>query len=112
MPDRFRIEWAPIALGDLDEILEYIAARDSVDAAVHVYEKLRDRIERLMSRPHPQRCRIPPEFRKLGVTEYRELVVTPYGVFFRIRAKTVGIVGVLDRRRDLEELLLQRVLRS
>ena len=110
MPDRFRIEWAPIALGDLDEILEHIAARDSVDAAVHVYEKLRDRIERLMSRP--QRCRIPPELRKLGVTEYRELVVAPYGVFFRIRGKTVGIVGVLDRRRDLEELLLQRVLRS
>lgn len=110
MPDRFRIEWAPIALSDLDEILEYIAARDSVDAAVHVYEKLRDRIERLVSQP--QRCRIPPELRELGVTEYHELVVAPYGVFFRIRGKTVGIVGVVDRRRDLEELLLQRVLRS
>ncbi len=110
MPDRFRIEWAPIALGDLDEILEYVAARDSVDAAGRVYEKLRDRIERLVTQP--QRCRIPPELGKLGVTEYRELVVAPYGVFFRIRGRVVGIVGVLDRRRDIEELLLQRVLRS
>ncbi len=109
MPDRFRIEWAPIALSDLDGILECISVRDGVDAAVHVYEKLRERIERLVSRP--RRCRIPPELRGLGVTEYRELVVAPYGVFFRIRGKTVGIVGVLDRRRNTEELLLQRVLR-
>ena len=110
MPDRYHIEWAPIAQTDLDEILEHMAARDCVDAAVHVYEKLMGRIEKLVS--HPDRCRIPPELKKLGVTDYRELAVAPYGVLFRVRGKTVGIVGVLDRRRDLEELLLQRVLRS
>ena len=110
MPDRYHVAWAPIAKADLDEILGYIAARDCVDAAIHVYDKLMDRIEKLVS--HPDRCRIPPELSKLGVTDYRELAVAPYGVLFRVRGKTVGIVGVLDRRRDLEELLLQRVLRS
>lgn len=109
MPDRHEIEWAPEAQTDLDELLEYIAARDCVDAAMHVYKKLMDRIETLVS--HPGRCRIPPELKRLGVSEYRELIVSPYGVFFRIRSRRVGILAVLDRRRDLEELLVQRTLR-
>jgi len=109
MPDRYEIEWAPVAQADVDEILEYIAARDCVEAAMHVYAKLMDRIETLVSRP--ERCRRPPELKKLGIFEYHELIVSPYSVFFRVRGKRVGIVGVLDRRRDLDELLVQRTLR-
>ena len=109
MPERYRITWAPIAEQDVDELLEYLARRDSIDAALAVYDKLITRIETLSL--HPTRCRIPPELKKLGVREYRELIVRPYSVFFRIRGRTVGIVGVLDRRRDLEEVLVRRALR-
>lgn len=110
MAERHQIEWAPVAQRDLDEILEYIAARDSVDAAMAVYEKLITRIDKLTSRP--TRCRVVPELRACGVTAYRELVIRPYGVFFRITEETVGIVTVLNRRRDLEEILVQRALRG
>jgi plasmid stabilization system protein ParE len=110
MPDRYAIEWTAVAEADVDEILEYITSRDCVEAALAVYEKLMNRIETLASRP--TRCRLPPELRKLGVSEYRELIISPYGVFFRVRGKRVGIVAVLDRRRDLEELLVQRALRA
>ena len=110
MPDRYQVEWTPAAQADVDEILEYIATRDCVDAAMDVYEKLMGKIETLVSRP--QRCRIPPELRQIGVSEYHELIVSPYSVFFRVSGKQVGIVAVLDRRRDLEELLVQRALRA
>jgi len=76
MPDRYEIEWAPVAQADVDEILEYIAARDCVEAAMHVYTKLMERIETLVSRP--EHCRVPPELRKLGVSEYHELIASPY----------------------------------
>ncbi len=110
MTERYRIEWAPVARHDLDEILQYIAARDSVDAAMAVYEKIIARIDKLIARP--TRCRVVPELRVCGVTAYRELVMRPYGVFFRISGETVGIVAVPDRRRDLEEVLIQRALRG
>ena len=110
MTERYGIEWAPVALDDLDAILKYIAARDCVDAAVDVYGKIMHRIEGLVL--HPTRCRVPPELEEAGVTEFRELILAPYSVFFRIRGRTVGIVAVLDRRRDLQELLVQRVLRT
>ena len=110
MPDRYAIEWTHVAQADVDEILEYIAFRDCVEAALDVYEKLMNRIETLASRP--TRCRVPPELKKIGVSAYRELLVSPYSVFFRVHPARVAIVAVLDRRRELEELLVQRVLRN
>lgn len=108
MSDRYEIEWAPIAQRDLDEIVAYIAARNSVDAAIRVCELILLRIDALQT--HPERCRIVPELDRLGVLDYRELVIPPHSVFYRVRGHTVGIVGVLDRRRDLAELLVRRVI--
>ena len=109
MPERYQIVWAPVALADMDGLLAYIATRDCVDAAIAVYEKLMRKIETLTSKP--TRCRIPPELRAIGIFEYHELIVAPYSIFFRVYEKSVGIVAVLDRRRDLEELLVERALR-
>ena len=110
MPSRYGIEWAPAAQADMDELLAYIATRDCADAAMHMYEKLMDKIETLVL--HPGRCRVPPELKRLGIAGYHELVVSPYGVFFRIRENHVGIIAILDRRRDLEEFLVQRIMRT
>jgi hypothetical protein len=46
----------------------------------------------------------------VGVREYRELILAPYRVFFRLTRRSVDIVGMLDGRRDLEEILLRRYL--
>ena len=108
MPERYRILWAPAAIRDLDEILAYLATRDGPEAASLVYSKISGRIESLSR--HPHRCRIAPELREIGVSEYREILVYPYRTFFRVSGDVLGIVGVLDGRRDLEELLIKRLV--
>ena len=105
----YRILWAPIAAQDLDDIIDDIAAQDGPDAAAKVYDKVKKRTQTLAT--HAKRCRIVPELRSVGVMEYRELIVSPYRVFFRIDEKDVGIIGVLDGRRDLEETLIRRAMR-
>ena len=109
MPRTYRIRWAPVAFQDLDEIIDYIAAQDGPDIAAGIYRKIKTRISKLSS--HPSRCRVVPELKLVGVTEYRELIVSPYRVFFRIVGRDVGIIGVLDGRRDLEETLVRRAMR-
>ena len=109
MARSFRIRWAPVAFQDLDEIVDYIAAQDETGSAVKMYLKLKKRAGALAT--HPARCRIVPELRSVGVTEYRELIVSPYRVFFRIVGTEIRIVGVLDGRRDLEETLVRRAMR-
>jgi toxin ParE1/3/4 len=103
---KFEIQWTASAQADLDEILEYVASRDSYVAANGLHDKLIRRIETLGA--HPLRCRIIPELRAVGVLDFRELILPPYRVCFRIHGKEVVLLGVLDGRRDLGELLLRR----
>ena len=109
MPETYRIRWARVAFQDLDEIIDYVAAQDGPTIAARVYRKIKKRTRTLSS--HPNRCRVVPELKSIGVTEYRELIVSPYRVFFRIDGGNVGIIGVVDGRRDLEEMLVQRAMR-
>lgn len=109
MARAYRIRWAPIAAQDLDDIIDYLAAVDGPDAAGCVYDKVKKRTQTLST--NPKHCRIVPELRSVGVMEYRELIVSPYRVFFRVDEKSVGIIGILDGRRDLEETLIRRAMR-
>ena len=108
MADAHRVVWAPSALDDLDAILDYVAALDGSEAAAKLYDSLARRIESLAT--HPRRCRVVPELARFGIKAYRELIVSPYRVFVRIRKRQVGIVAIIDGRRDLEELLISRVM--
>jgi len=76
---------------------------------VQIYDKLIDNIESL--RAHPTRCRIPSELEGFGVEEYREFLDSQFSIFSRIAGSSIRIIGVLDRRRDLEEVLIRRALR-
>lgn len=109
MAREHRILWAPVAAQDLEDIVDYIASQDGPDAAQKVYEKLRARTRTLQT--HPKRCRIVPELRSIGVMEYRELIIAPYRLFFRIEGDKVNVLGILDGRRDLEETLIRRAMR-
>lgn len=108
MPERFDIRWTRTAVRDLEEILEYIAAERGVDHALAVYETLRHGIASLATMP--RRCRQVPELHDIGLLEYREIIEPPYRLVFRIAGGQVAILAVLDSRRDLEELLVQRAI--
>ncbi len=108
MSEHFKLIWAPNAIRDLDDILDYVAMSRGADAAERLYLKLVPRINSLSL--FPKRARLVPELRRVGVREYRELVASPYRILFRIVGQTVAILGVLDGRRDLSELIVKRAL--
>jgi plasmid stabilization system protein ParE len=110
MSEKFRIQWAPIAIQDLDGLIDYIATRDSSDAAMRVYDRIMTRVDTLAA--HPRRGRIVPELKDFGIMEYRESIAASYRVFYRIAGQAVSILGVLDGRRDLEEMLVNRALET
>jgi len=108
--ERYRVEWSPIAIVDLDDILEFIARRETPERAAQLYLAIAQGVEALAT--HPRRCRIVPELKRIGINDYRELIVAPYRIFIRIDGRVVGIVGVLDGRRDIEEILPLRGLKG
>lgn len=108
MTERYEVVWSPNAIRDLDDILEYVASARNPDEAARLYERVVSRIDTLSR--FPRRARLVPELRRLGVREYRELVAAPYRILFRITGSAVAILGVLDGRRELSELLWKRAL--
>lgn len=109
MAGRFEIVWTSVALTDLTQIVEFLG-EDNPHQAVLWFKRIRRAVNTLRS--SPQRCRVVPELQKQGVSTFRELVVVPYRVSFRIERNQVQIMGVLDGRRNLEDLLLERLVRD
>jgi plasmid stabilization system protein ParE len=110
MPSRrFRVQWAEIAIRDLEEIVAFIAL-DSPTNAERVLERIERRASTLESTP--ERGRVVPELAREGMRNWREFVVKPYRLIYRIEGDTVTVLSLFDGRRDLEDLLLERLVRS
>jgi plasmid stabilization system protein ParE len=105
----YEVLWTHTAQEDLREIIEYIAAED-LPAASRILEKVRARAADLASLP--ERGRLVPELKDQGIGLYRELVVPPWRILYRITGRKVHVLAVIDSRRNVEDLLLLRLLRE
>lgn len=107
MPD-YHVYWTSTARVDLEEIVSFIAA-ESPSNAIGVLDKLEERA--LTLRSFPERGRIVPELRAVDVLLYRELIEGPWRIIYRFDEKQVYVIAVLDARRNLAGLLLERLAR-
>lgn len=94
---------------DLFEIFRYVAENDSPARAEKLLDKLEETILSLADFPH--RGHVPAELKRAAVFEYLEIHYKPYRVIYQIRSKRVYVHCILDGRRDLEEILGNRLLR-
>ncbi len=104
----YQVLWTHTAQQDLAEIVEYIA-QDSIGNALAILQKLETKAALLISLPN--KGRIVPELRNTGISQYRELVSAPWRIIYRVESSQVLIMAVLDSRRDLQTLLLNRLAR-
>jgi addiction module RelE/StbE family toxin len=101
------VEWAKPASKDLENIIDYIC-QDNVDAAIATFEKIRSKCNALNQ--FPDRGRIVPELKAYGILSYRELIVSPWRVIYRTSGQKVYVLAVIDSRRNVEDILIERFL--
>ena len=104
----YQVLWSHTAQQDLTEIIEYIA-QDSVGDALTILRKLETKAALLNTLPN--RGRVVPELLHTGISQYRELVSAPWRIVYRVADRQVLIMAVLDSRRDLQTVLLNRLAR-
>ena len=95
-----QIIWTEPALLDLDAIAEYIAL-DKPGAASQLVKKVfltTDRLEQF-----PESGRKPPELKK---SRYREIIVDPCRIFYRVEKEKIYILYVMRSERQLRKYLL------
>ena len=108
-PPRFDVQWTEIALRDLGKILAYIATTNP-PAAKRLLHRLQKKAASLET--FPLRGRNLPEIADLQLVPFRELLAPPYRLIYRVEEKEVFVLAVLDGRRRLEDLLLERLVDS
>ena len=94
------IVWTEPALNELNEVAEYIAV-SNLAAAKKLVQTLFSKIERLEK--HPESGKVPIEIATLN---YREIVVKPCRVFYKIDGNKVFILHVMRQEQDLRRFLL------
>ncbi len=102
-----RVEWTAAARQDLAEIVAYLGSK-SPSASLRALERIEEKAASLESMPN--RGRLLPEVERFAVRRYRELVIPPHRLIYRVRDDIVYVLGVFDGRRNLEDVLLGRLL--
>ena len=107
MSQKYDIIWAGVAENDLKEIIEYIAT-DSRANALKTLKKIKQKASNLYTLP--ERGRIVPELQDQGILLYRELIVPPWRIIYRISEMKVYVLSVFDARQNVEDILLNRLI--
>ena len=98
------------AARDLDELYDYIAVHDAPRKAGYVLVQIEKAFSKLSE--FPERGVYPKELRVIGIREYREIFFKPYRIIYRVMDKNVYVLLVVDGRRDMQTLLLRRLLKA
>ena len=105
-----RIDWAPDGVDSLLEILDYYKDKAGENIANNIYMKILKEIELL--EVEEIRTKQTQELKDIGINDVYELSINPWKVYYKISAdnKNIFILFILDGRRNLEEILISKVI--
>jgi toxin ParE1/3/4 len=94
---------------DLRELRRYIVGNFSHETWRKTYSKLKESIRNLAK--FPLLGSIPAELETMNITQYRQIISGMNRIVYEQRTDVVYIYMIVDTRRDLSSLLMQRLMR-
>lgn len=107
MISEYTVTWTLVAETDLMNIIEHISF-DSPRNALRAFNKIKHKAADLNFLP--EKGRVVPELQEQGINLYRELIISPWRLIFRISNETVYVLSVIDARQNVEDILLNRFI--
>jgi toxin ParE1/3/4 len=98
-----------MALADLLDINDYYLCEVSDRVASKIIDGLETAVNNLAE--FPERGSIPKELLFLGIRQYRQVIEKPYRIIYETFDDKIVVHAILDGRRDVQSLLMQRILR-
>jgi toxin ParE1/3/4 len=105
---RFEVELTQGAEDDLEAIHAYLAGHRSADAVESLLNAFLEKISTLER--YPERGSVPKELEALGIRDFRQILLDPYRLIYRVVGRKVVILVIADGRRDMQALLERRLL--
>ena len=100
MDKKYFVKWTAPAREDVNEIIDYIS-KTNINYAVKILNNID---------MYPERYRVVPELEKYGYLLYREIIVEYWRIIYKVENDFVYIMLVIDGRRNLEDLLLKKMI--
>lgn len=94
---------------DIEDIVEYYYD-DHPDYSQKIFTSLVGRINLLKS--FPTKGRIVPELLEYNINEYREIIESHWRIIYRIEKELVEIFTIIDGRRNVQDLLIEKLKRK
>ena len=88
------------------EIVNYYESK-SRKFAIEIYRTIQTRVLGLSATP--ERGRLVPELEHQGISNFRELIEGNYRIIYSISEERVSVHTIVDSRRNLEEVLVQKL---
>lgn len=105
----YAVVFASAAHTDVAANIGYYLSIGEVSTAKRANTNIDRAIDSLVTMP--TRGRVVPELRKRGISRYREVLAQPFRIIYRVSDRHVHVLAVVDHRRDLTQLLLERARR-
>jgi len=104
----FKVQWSPVALADIERLAGFLLAEFPLGEEA-IVDRIIARADSLTSTP--SRGRAVPELRGVADASWRELQETPWRIIYQVHGHGVIMIhAVIDGRRDLQDILLERLL--
>jgi len=104
---RYKIVWTEIAKKDLSRIISYIAEENKTNAK-NILKRFRTKVDDLKT--FPFRGKVPVELKNHNIERFREIIFDPWRIFYTVEEDSVYIISVIDGRRNVEDILLDRFM--
>ena len=102
------IRWSFDSRSDLVEIVSYIKENSGTEIAKQIYDRIQTKVTKAAD--YPEGYRVVPELQEIGVFEVREIIESPWRIFFRPNSAEIRIISVIDGRRNVEEILYKKMM--
>ncbi|MDR1070291.1 MAG: type II toxin-antitoxin system RelE/ParE family toxin [Gracilibacteraceae bacterium] len=104
------IEWTPDGADSFNEIVEYYGISAGENIARNIFNKINKEIELLAM--EEIKTKVSPEVKDIGINDIYQLSINLWIVYYKISEenKRVKILLVLDGRRNIERILISKVI--
>ena len=106
---KFKVFWTKTAEKDLNEIIDYIISNGDVNSAYKAFNKIKERVDLL--KISPEQGRAIPELEMFKIKNYREVIVKPWRIIYKIENKIIKVLLVIDGRRNVEDILFDKLIK-
>lgn len=89
--------------------MDWLLVKPTPSAVMSFVDQVDEKVAQLAL--HPESGRVIPELERQNITKYREVIVSPWRVFYTEDDDSAVLLAVLDGRRNIEDVLLRRNLR-